>query len=207
MKNTLKISVIIPAYNAENYLTEALDSVTGQTMPDSEYEIIIINDGSSDHTPEILKKYAASHTNITIINQKNSGPSAARNAGLAIAKGKYIFFFDADDVLINDALDSLFIRAEEYNADLVIGKYDILNLYKIAPVHTLDDLVSLNEIEKYNPDILQTFALWNKLFRQDIITQYHLTFKPISYYEDGVFVMEYLSHCSQINRLDKLLIH
>ena len=71
MKKDLKISVIIPAYNAEKYLTETLDSVVFQTMPNSDYEIIIVNDGSSDHTADILQKYKKSHSNITVINQEN----------------------------------------------------------------------------------------------------------------------------------------
>ena len=85
MKKDLKISVIIPAYNAEKYLAEALDSVVFQTMPNSDYEIIIVNDGSSDHTLEILTKYKQLYSNIIIINKKNGGPSSARNAGLDIA--------------------------------------------------------------------------------------------------------------------------
>ena len=72
MKKDLKISVIIPAYNAEKYLTETLDSVVFQTMPNSDYEIIIVNDGSSDHTADILQKYKKSHSNITVIKCVNS---------------------------------------------------------------------------------------------------------------------------------------
>ena len=77
MKNDLKISVIIPAYNAEKYLTATLDSVVSQTMSDSDYEIIIVNDGSSDHTADILEKYKNLYSNITVINKENGGPSSA----------------------------------------------------------------------------------------------------------------------------------
>ena len=167
MKKDLKISVIIPAYNAEKYLTEALDSVVSQTMSDSDYEIIIVNDGSSDHTADILEKYKNLYSNITVINKENGGPSSARNAGLDIASGEYIYFFDADDLLINNSLEALYQCAEEKNADLVIGKYNVLTPYKLSPVCTLDNLVCLDNIDKYNTDILQTFVLWNKLFRLD----------------------------------------
>ena len=206
MKNDLKISVIIPAYNAEKYLTEALDSVVSQTMSDSDYEIIIVNDGSSDHTADILEKYKNLYSNITVINKENGGPSSARNTGLDIASGEYIYFFDADDLLINNSLEALYQCAQERNADLVIGKYNVLTPYKLSPVHTLDNLVCLDNIDKYNTDILQTFALWNKLFRLDLIKQYHLNFKSVSYSEDGIFVMDYVLHCSKIVGLDQALI-
>lgn len=206
MKNDLKISVIIPAYNAEKYLTEALDSVVSQTMSDSDYEIIIVNDGSSDNTADILEKYKNLHSNITVINKENGGPSSARNSGLDIASGEYIYFFDADDLLINNSLEVLYKRAQEKNADLVIGKYDVLTSYKLSPVHTLDNLVCLENIDKYNTDILQTFALWNKLFRLDLIKQQHLTFKSVSYSEDGIFVMDYVLHCTRIAGVDQSLI-
>ena len=206
MKKDLKISVIIPAYNAEKYLTEALDSVVSQTMSDSDYEIIIVNDGSSDHTAYILEKYKNLYSNITVINKENGGPSSARNAGLDIASGEYIYFFDADDLLINNSLEALYQCAEEKNADLVIGKYNVLTPYKLSPVRTLDNLVCLDNIDKYNTDILQTFALWNKLFRLDLIKQYHLNFKSVSYSEDGIFVMDYVLHCTNITGLDQALI-
>lgn len=206
MKNDLKISVIIPAYNAEKYLTATLDSVVSQTMSDSDYEIIIVNDGSSDHTADILEKYKNLYSNITVINKENGGPSSARNAGLDIASGEYIYFFDADDLLINNSLEALYQCAEEKNADLVIGKYNVLTPYKLSPVRTLDNLVCLDNIDKYNTDILQTFALWNKLFRLDLIKQYHLNFKSVSYSEDGIFVMDYVLHCTNITGLDQALI-
>lgn len=207
MKKDLKVSVIIPAYNVEKYLTETLDSVVSQTMPASDYEIIIINDGSSDHTAEILKKYEELYSNITVINKENGGPSSARNAGLAIAKGEYIYFFDADDLLINNSLESMFNRAKTESADLVIGTYDVLHTYKISAVHTLDDLVTLDDIDKYNIDILWTFSLSNKLFRRKLIDQYALRLPDISYSEDGAFLVQFLYHCSKITGLNQVIFH
>lgn len=207
MKKNLKISVIIPAYNAEKYLAETLDSVVSQTLPLSEYEIIIVNDGSSDHTEDILNKYSDLYSNIIVINKENGGPSSARNAGLDIAQGEYIYFFDADDLLINTALENLFSRAQEEDADLIIGKYDVLNTYKLSPVHTLDDLVCLDTIDKYNTDILFTFSLSNKLFRRALIDKYTLRLPAISYSEDGAFLVQFLYRCSKITGLDQVIFH
>ena len=115
-----KISVIIAAYNAEEYLSETLDSIFLQTMNDSEYEVIIINDGSSDSTLDILNSYKQTYSNLIIIDKENGGPSSARNAGLDIAKGEYVFFFDADDILEGDALSTMYETASEKQADLLI---------------------------------------------------------------------------------------
>ncbi len=207
MKKDLKISVIIPAYNAEKYLTETLDSVVSQTMPDSDYEIIIVNDGSSDHTADILQKYKKSHSNITVINQENGGPASARNAGLTVAKGEYIYFFDADDLLINNALEAMFTKAVTKSADLVIGTYDVLNTYKLSTVHTLDNLVTLDDIDKYNTDILWTFSLSNKLFKRELIEKYTLRFPDISYSEDGAFLIQFLYLSSKITGLNQVIFH
>ena len=98
MENMKKISVIIAAYNAEEYLSETMDSIFLQTMDNSEYEVIVINDGSSDNTLSILNSYKKNYPNLIIIDKENGGPSSARNAGLDIAQGEYVFFFDADDL-------------------------------------------------------------------------------------------------------------
>ena len=99
MENMKKISVIIAAYNAEEYLSETMDSIFLQTMDNSDYEVIVVNDGSSDNTLSILNSYKANYSNLTIIDKENGGPSSARNAGLDIAQGEYVFFFDSDDLL------------------------------------------------------------------------------------------------------------
>ena len=205
--NMKKISVIIAAYNAEEYLSETLDSIFLQTMDNSEYEVIIINDGSSDNTLNILNSYKQNYSNLTIIDKENGGPSSARNTGLNIAKGKYIFFFDADDILEGNALSTMYETISQNQADLLIGKYDIFNHHTTIQIHNLDELVLLDDINKYNTDILWTFALWNKLFRRSIIQKYNLQFAPISYSEDGAFVMSYLYRCNKIVGLDQILTH
>lgn len=95
--NDIKVSIIIPVYNVEEYLEECLDSAVNQTLKD--IEIICVNDGSTDNSLDILKKYERKYKNITIINQENKGLSGARNSGLKIAKGKYVYFFDSDDII------------------------------------------------------------------------------------------------------------
>lgn len=199
----MKISVIVAAYNAEKYVEETLESLLHQSM--DEYEVIVVNDGSSDGTLDILRKYEAENPILRVIDQENGGPSAARNAGLDVAKGEYVYFFDADDILELDALSSLYGCAVRMKADLVIAKYDIFNRFRTFPVNGINDLVETKRIKKYDPRILWTFSLCNKLFRRGLIEEYSLRLPPISYSEDGAFLMEYIYHTKRITGLDKVV--
>ncbi len=87
----MKISIIVAAYNAQKYLEDTLDSLLHQTMDD--YEVIVVNDGSVDNTRDILSDYENKYNILKVIDQENGGPSAARNTGLAVAKGEYVYFF------------------------------------------------------------------------------------------------------------------
>lgn len=113
------LSIIIPAYNTEAYLDECLESCFKQNLSESKYEIIVINDGSTDSTGEIAAKWASEHSNIKVISQKNQGQSVARNAGLDVAEGKYIMFIDSDDYIAPDCVMALTGRCETDNLDLL----------------------------------------------------------------------------------------
>ena len=114
----MKVSVIIPVYNVEKYLEECLDSVVNQTL--KEIEIICINDGSIDNSVKILEKYRDKYSNIKVINQKNLGVGRARNVGVKLAKGEYIFFLDSDDYIEVDALEKCYIEAKQHRLDVVL---------------------------------------------------------------------------------------
>lgn len=112
------ISVIIPVYNAEKYIKGAISSIAEQTYKN--LEIICVNDGSTDHSADIINRMAASDKRIKIVNQENSGPAKARNAGLDVATGKYISFVDADDFADREMYSALVNTAESENADIVV---------------------------------------------------------------------------------------
>lgn len=113
----IKVSVIIPVYNVENYLKECLDSVINQTL--KEIEIICINDGSTDNSGEILQKYKKKDSRISVYEKVNGGLSSARNTGLSKAIGKYIYFMDSDDYLETEALEILFNQSEKLTLDIL----------------------------------------------------------------------------------------
>lgn len=117
------VSVIVPVYNTRGFLCECLDSVLGQTFAD--FEVICVDDGSTDGSADILDEYAARDERVTVRHQKNGGPSRARNLGLSLAKGEYICFVDSDDGLAPGALERFVAVAEEERADIVVCGLDI----------------------------------------------------------------------------------
>lgn len=117
---SVDISVIIPIYNADKFLEECLESVLKQTIEQDKIEVILVNDGSTDNSGKIALFYVEKYNNFKCIRQKNSGLSSARNTGLNIAKGRYVFFLDSDDVLRPQALKTLYLEVVQSNADLVL---------------------------------------------------------------------------------------
>lgn len=120
---SLRLSIIVPVYNVADYLAKCLDSLLAQDIPQNEYEIIVINDGSTDNSAEIAKQYADKHSNIILINQENQGLSGARNTGIANAKGEYVQFVDSDDYLEENVLGGLLKQIEEHKLDVLRFKY------------------------------------------------------------------------------------
>ena len=121
----IKVSVIIPIYNACRYIRPTLDSVISQTLTD--IEIICVDDGSTDTSLDMIKIYQKMDSRIRIITKTNGGPALARNNGLARARGEYLAFLDADDFYEIDMLEKMYARAKVDDLDIVIGKYDIYN--------------------------------------------------------------------------------
>lgn len=118
----LKLSYIVPVYKVEKYLRQCVDSILAQTM--NEYEIILVDDGSPDNCPAICDEYKEKYPDIVkVIHKKNGGLPVARNIGLEVAKGEYVFFFDGDDYLIADGIAEIYNKAKHYNADVIQTSY------------------------------------------------------------------------------------
>lgn len=180
-----KVSVIIPVYNAEKFISNTLDSVINQSYRN--YEIIIINDGSTDNTGIILNEYYLKYPSlITIVDQKNMGQSAARNNALAYVNGDYITFLDADDLLLEDYLEKLVIAIEKNDAEIAICGYEKFdtktkeNLYVRMP---FDWEIMFNN----NISHVFHYSPCAKLFKTSFIQKYHLRFSEGEQLEDGPY--------------------
>ncbi|MEO2683100.1 glycosyltransferase family 2 protein, partial [Clostridium butyricum] len=139
------ISVIVPAYNVEKYIEECLLSLVNQTYKD--IEIIIINDGSTDKTKEIIIEYQEKYKNITGYNQKNNGVSVARNLGLKIAKGEYVIFVDPDDYLDSTMIEKMHDKLKMTDSDLVICGHNVF--YDENPNEFMVNLINVDEDTVY----------------------------------------------------------
>ena len=123
--NNVKVSVIIPVYNAYDYLRPAIDSILDQTL--TELEVICIDDGSTDNSLEILKEYQERDPRVRIVTETNAGPGIARNNGIKRARGEYLAFLDADDFYEPTFLEELYTVAVRDSLDIAIARYDIYN--------------------------------------------------------------------------------
>lgn len=189
MKTNIKISIIIPVYNVESYLEECLNSALNQTL--KEIEIIAVNDGSTDRSPEILNKYQ-NNPIVTIINQPNQGQSVARNAGLKKASGEYIMFLDSDDWIDSDMCEKLYNKAKKFNVPLVIC--NMLQFWgnrksKVYNNLQTDENRNYSKKELYQLLLSQKLGchVVNKLYLRQNMDQYKCSFEPGIYYEDLIF--------------------
>ena len=197
-----QFSVIIAAFNAARFMDRCIKSVLDQPFQD--FEILIINDGSTDETEDIILKYATGDTRIHHYYQRNEGISSARNLGLASARGEWILFLDADDELLPDALSSFSVYLED-GYDCIIGGYVIHNETGMCIYDVPDRIETVLEREDairlmYRPLYYRYLGYcWGKCFRATSIQGWQLRFNQhVFFNEDRLFTTEYLCRCGQV---------
>lgn len=196
-----QISIIVPVYNVEQYLSRCIDSILNQTF--SDFELLLIDDGSSDGSGKICDEYALKDNRIKVFHKANGGVSSARNIGLSIAKGEWIFFSDSDDTLYPHAL-SLFDEVIGNSVDAIMAGYTVsTEFYDRITLKTFDFSFSVKSIrdaliEMYRPtDFSYQGYIWCKLFKKTIIEEHSLKFNEAIYFnEDRLFIVEYLCRCN-----------
>jgi len=188
----IKITIIMPVYNAKNYLTETIESVLNQSF--IEFELIAINDGSTDNSLEILKSYSKIDKRIIVLEQENRGVSKTRNRGINLAKGKYISFLDADDLLEKDFLKTLYKLLEKGKTDIAITGYSpFYNKPKTKVLKYTNRNLVFNNSNKDNwfSDLLDCglgINIWNKLYKKEMLDKFKIRFdEELSYGEDIFF--------------------
>lgn len=193
----IKLSIIVPVYNVEKYIHSCIESIFKQGLDENDFEVIIVNDGSKDNSIEVIQDIIEQHSNITVINQENLSLSVARNNGIAIAKGEYIFMPDSDDLLIENSLATLLKKALETKADLIVADFIRMNDDEIAHSGTRyfsqHELVAIEKnghelfMEDLNP--YQCYV-WRTIYRRKFIIDNHISFIPGINFQDVPFTHE-----------------
>ena len=211
----IKVSVVMPIYNAGDYLTRAIGDVLRQSL--TELELICVNDGSTDNSLSIIKSFMKKDQRIKLINQQNAGTSVARNVGIEAAVGQYIIFLDADDFYEKDLLKLLYEAAEKDNLDVAVARFDIYNdnqnKYSLPMEEPHSGIFVDGSVSSKNeyPDFIlssTTGYVWNKLFRTTFVKNMELAFDPELYvFEDVCFVCSALALAERVAKIDDVLIH
>ena len=212
--NNPKVSVIIPVYNAEPYLADTLQSLYAQTYHN--IEIFFVDDGSTDRSVEIIRRYTAAHPEAHLLLQEHKFAGAARNYGMQYAQGKYLLFLDADDIFHPDMIEKAVARAEETNADICVflpERYDQKTGLKKTMTWACDAKLCPKETETFsrltNSKNIFRFTLavpWNKLFRRSFIEANKLNFQNTQSSNDVAFVMAALALADRIALCNTVLL-
>ncbi|MBQ2873323.1 MAG: glycosyltransferase [Bacilli bacterium] len=188
----MKVSIIIPAYNVENYIDKCLNSLVKQSLKD--IEIIVVNDGSTDNTQKVIDKYAKKYSNVIALEKENGGVSEARNLGLKKATGKYIGFLDSDDWIDKDMYKKLYQKAISEDFDIVACDTEAIfpDKKQYISSNIKNDFVSNKEL------MIDAYAvIWNKIYKKDLIKE--ITFKKgMNFCEDVEFLYMVYSKAKKI---------
>lgn len=189
----MKVSVIVPVYNVENYLEKCLESLAHQTLKD--IEIIVVNDGSPDNSQEIIDKYAKKYPTIKSFIKDNGGVSDARNFGIKKAQGKYLAFVDGDDYVAYDMYEKMYQKAESGNFDIVVC--DLNYVYEDDRIMEVS-----SKIEHDTTDIKKTYinmypCVWNKIYKKSLFKN-NIEFKKGVWFEDVDFLYKIFPYVKTI---------
>lgn len=197
----IKLSVIIPIYNAEIYIETCLLSLFEQSLLESEFEVILINDGSTDQSDSVIKTFAKKHSNIKIIEQTNQGVAIARNKGIQLASGKYILFTDADDFISPNTLSTLLSEAIKNNVDILRGNYQYIDENNVVKNKKTTRITSalchkiLDHTIFYRQICNHEFFSCLLLIKAEFLKKSKVIFKPqMSFLEDVLFTTELILH-------------
>ncbi len=185
-----KVSIIIPVYNVEKYIDRCIQSILNQTFQD--IEMILINDGSSDHSLEILRKYEKKHKNIHVFDQENSGPAIARNNGIQKVKTKYLMFIDSDDYIDNDYVETYYNAIKDTDYDVVMGGFRKTDGNKVSFIRALDN----GEFSKY----VVTGPV-SKIYRTSFIQENNIYYLDTNSSEDIYFSLKVINYNAKIKTI------
>lgn len=200
----IRLSIIVPIYGVEQYLRKCVDSLLEQDIPSSEYEIILVDDGSPDACPVICDEYAAAHENTHVVHRENGGLSAARNSGIEVAQGKYVMFVDSDDYIEENVLKGLLAQVERDNLDVlryrlqyVNPQYEVFNPYKSNPFKGNDySEVPTDGVSFLNSRMSTACYAWTFIIKRELLSG--CLFTEGIYFEDTDWTPRMLSRAKRV---------
>lgn len=202
----MKLSIVIPMYNIERYICECLEHLISNDSTD-EYEVLIVNDGSTDESRNLVKRYIENFENFKIIDKKNGGLSSARNVGLIKARGKYIFFLDGDDFISIKEIFSMIVVSEKYDLDVLIGNgmYYFEDSSKKIRFNQGKKLESFKNITT-GKDLMNfmienscyKIEVWDRLYKKEFLIENNLCFKEGLLHEDELFTPLVLKEANKV---------
>lgn len=202
----MRFSVIIPVYNVEKFIGKCLDSVFKQTF--SDYEIVAVNDGSTDSSLKILERYQISNSKLKIISQKNKGLGGARNTGISNAKGEFLVFLDSDDYIASNMLETLDYYLSKYKLDILV--------FDCIQVDLKDNVLKNSTIDQYSDhytDLTKKQFLsfeptaCTKIYRKSLYTEHFIEFPEKLWYEDLATVFKLIPYTKRIGYLKEALYY
>lgn len=207
----MKISVIVPLYNGENYFFNLMNCIVNQTYKN--FELIVVNDGSTDNSLNLLKQLQQEYDFLKVINKPNGGSASARNIGLSLAEGQYICMLDADDTIEKDYLELMYKSIKKYDSDIAICDFDYIKSYQknSNDNHTLNILIyeknNLDTLNEYcnKKTYIRTCVLWNKLFKKELFNG--LKFVEGKSIDDEYIILHLLYRAKKIIDIKKVLYH
>lgn len=198
----MRLSIIIPVYNVENYIRKCLESVIRLPLNPCDYEIIVVNDGTPDNSMDIVKEYE-SYSNLYIISQQNKGLGGARNTGLHSAKGEWVYFLDSDDSIDPNLFIALFKKAcDEESIDIITGDYNYVINDKASrgkySINTEEDIVLPGEdflIKYYS---MVNTMVWRSIYRRIVLLDNSLYFTEGVFHEDVNWTPKCIVHANKV---------
>ncbi len=199
-QRTIKVSVVVPVYNVEQYITKCLDTLVNQTL--KEIEIIVVNDGTKDNSQAIIDDFVAKYPEkIISLIKENGGLSDARNYGIPYCRGEYIGFIDSDDYIELTMYEKLYNEAKRTNADVVVCDY-------VKEYASAKQYVHAREYTSQRDMFLGGLAAaWNKIYRRDMVVRNNLVFPKGLIYEDTEFFCKMIPHISKCGYVNEAFVH
>ena len=206
----MRFSFILPCYNVGRYITGCLDSIYAQDMPETDFEVICVNDCSTDNTREVILSYAAKHPNLTLIDHtQNLTAGGARNTGIKASKGEYIWFVDPDDAIKPDSLQELYAKAKETDVDVLFFNYDDadenLKVQREDRTYPDSEICSGQEfILRYFKNRFSTFGIiWREIYQADFLRETGIRYPIMRKAQDVVFLWKVMLRAGRVCSISK----